>query len=246
MANAARQTKGDMMMADNNTTAARQMVAAADSGGRSLGGGVGRAFAVIAIAWTLFQLWAASPLPFYFSRYIPVLNLDDVKIMHLSFALLLVFAAYPARKSSPRNRIPVYDWTLTIAAPLAALYLLVFKEDLAGRAGAPILADLVFAGFGMALLLEAARRALGLPLVVVAVCFLLYVFFGDSAFLPDAMRWKGASFQKAMSHFWLSTEGKTAGRRSLPKRRHIPHQKRRHAINQLSAFNRWLFRRPAH
>ena len=185
MANAARQTKGDMMMADNNTTAARQMVAAADSGGRSLGGGVGRAFAVIAIAWTLFQLWAASPLPFYFSRYIPVLNLDDVKIMHLSFALLLVFAAYPARKSSPRNRIPVYDWTLTIAAPLAALYLLVFKEDLAGRAGAPILADLVFAGFGMALLLEAARRAFGMALLL------------------EAAR-KGV-FQKAMSHFWLST-----------------------------------------
>ncbi|MGI9337618.1 MAG: TRAP transporter permease [Gammaproteobacteria bacterium] len=194
-------------MTDNKTTTAQEMVAAADVGGRNLGGKSGRAFGVIAIAWTLFQLWVASPLPFYFSAVMPVLNLDDVKVVHLSFALLLVYASYPARKASPKDRIPASDWLLLAVAPLAALYLLAFKEDLAGRAGAPILADLIFAGIGMAMLLEAARRALGLPLVVVAVCFLLYVFFGDSAFLPEAMRWKGASFQKAMSHFWLSTEG---------------------------------------
>ena len=59
----------------------------------------------------------------------------------------------------------------------------------------------------MALLLEAARRALGLPLVVVAVLFLLYVFYGSSDLLPESVRWKGASFKKAMSHMWLSTEG---------------------------------------
>jgi len=169
-------------MEDNKTTTApdatnaQEIVAAADVGGRKLGGKTGRVFAAIAIAWTLFQLWVASPLPFYFSAFLPVLNLDDVKIMHLSFALLLVYASYPARKASPKDRIPVTDWMLLSVAPLAALYLLAFKEDLAGRAGAPITADLIFAGIGMLMLLEAARRALGLPLVVVAVCFLFYVF----------------------------------------------------------------------
>ena len=186
---------------------AQELVAAADTGARMPAGKVGKTLAAIAVAWTLFQLWVASPLPFYFSRVVPVLNLDDVKVVHLSFAFLLVFAAYPARKSSPRGYVPAFDWALAALAPLCALYLLIFKDDLAGRAGAPTTADLVFAGLGMAVLLEAARRALGPPLVGVAVFFLFYVFFGDSSFLPESVRWKGASFQKAMSHMWLSTEG---------------------------------------
>ena len=44
-------------------------------------------------------------------------------------------------------------------------------------------------------------------MVVVASIFLIYVFFGDREFIPDAIQWKGASFGKAMWHFWMQTEG---------------------------------------
>ena len=37
--------------------------------------------------------------------------------------------------------------------------------------------------------------------------FLAYVFFGNHPILPEVVRWKGASFSKAMTHQWLSTEG---------------------------------------
>ena len=57
------------------------------------------------------------------------------------------------------------------------------------------------------LLLEAARRSLGFPLMAVALFFLAYVFFGAWDGLPDVIRWKGASFPKSMSHMWLTTEG---------------------------------------
>lgn len=50
-------------------------------------------------------------------------------------------------------------------------------------------------------------RALGLPLVVVASVFVLYVFFGDARWLPEAMQWKGASYGKAMWHYWMQGEG---------------------------------------
>ena len=148
---------------------AQELVAAADTGAHHPAGGVGRMLTVTAILWTLFQLWVASPLPYHFTWLVPVLNLDDTKIVHLAFAFFLVYAAYPARKKSARGFIPVTDWALMALAPLTAFYLLIFKEDLAGRMGAPTQADIIFAGIGMALLLEAARRALGLPLVVVAV-----------------------------------------------------------------------------
>ena len=185
----------------------QELVAAVDTGGRELTGGVGKIMSVAAVAWSLFQLWIASPLPFIFADFIPVLNADDSKVAHLSFAFFLAFASYPAFKGAPRNRVPIYDWAFMLAAPACVLYLLAFKEDLADRSGAPITPDLITAGIGMVLLLEAARRALGPPLVIVALLFLGYVFFGSSEILPDVVRWKGASFNKAMSHLWLTTEG---------------------------------------
>ena len=67
--------------------------------------------------------------------------------------------------------------------------------------------DLLVACVGLLLTLEAARRSLGPPLMIVAIVFLLYVFFGDASWLPEILRWKGASIEKAMTHMWLTTEG---------------------------------------
>lgn len=53
----------------------------------------------------------------------------------------------------------------------------------------------------------AVYRALGLPLVIVASIFVCYVFFGHSQWLPEVVQWKGASFGKAMWHYWMQNEG---------------------------------------
>ena len=80
-------------------------------------------------------------------------------------------------------------------------------NGVADRTGNPNTMDLVMAGIGIILLMEAARRSLGIPLMGVALFFLSYVFFGSWSGLPEVVQWKGASFEKAMSHMWLTTEG---------------------------------------
>jgi TRAP transporter 4TM/12TM fusion protein len=57
----------------------------------------------------------------------------------------------------------------------------------------------------MVLLLEATRRALGPPLMMVAIFFLIYTFLGPYA--PGFLAWKGASFGAVADHQWLSSEG---------------------------------------
>ena len=57
----------------------------------------------------------------------------------------------------------------------------------------------------MLLLLEATRRALGPPLMIVAIVFLVYTFGGP--YMPDVIAHKGQSLTKVMSHQWLTTEG---------------------------------------
>jgi TRAP transporter 4TM/12TM fusion protein len=183
------------------------MIAATDTGARSPEGGVGKLIMITAFSWSVFQLWIASPLPYMeiFSSWLPVLNNTDTRSIHLAFAISLAFLAYPALKSSPRDRIPIQDWVLAGAGIVATMYLSIFAVQLGNRPGLPITTDLVIGGIGIVLVLEAARRALGPPLMVIAGIFLCYVFFGHLG--PDIIAWKGASFSKAMSHMWLTQEG---------------------------------------
>jgi TRAP transporter 4TM/12TM fusion protein len=128
-------------------------------------------------------------------------------LVRLSLALHVphAYTAYPALKRSPRDRIPIQDWVFALVGAFCAAYLFLFYEELSGRAGAPTEFDLVVGVAGMILLLEATRRALGPPLMVVALVFLIYTFGGPH--MPDVIAHKGASLSKTMSHQWLSTEG---------------------------------------
>ena len=190
---------------DIDQAALDEMVASIESGARSPAGSIGVLLAWTAFAWSVFQLWIASPLPYLFSDIFPVLNNTDTRSIHLAFGLLLAFLAYPALKSSPRKRIPAQDWVLAALGVCATMYLSWFALELAERPGLPTTADLVIATIGLVLVLEGARRALGAPLMVIAGIFLLYVFFGHLA--PEVIAWKGASYGKAMSHMWITQEG---------------------------------------
>jgi TRAP transporter 4TM/12TM fusion protein len=180
-----------------------QLVAEADTGGRHAVGLAGQVLLWVAVAWSLFQLWYASPLPFIFG--FGVLNDTEARAIHLGFALFLTFTAYPALKSSPRDRVPLLDWVLALVGAFAGSYLFLFYVELSGRPGQPTTLDLVTGTVGILLLLEATRRALGLPMVIVASVFIFYTFAGQ--YMPDVIQHRGASLTKFLNHQWLTTEG---------------------------------------
>ncbi len=80
-----------------------------------------------------------------------------------------------------------------------------FYRELSDRPGLPTDLDMVVAAAGMVLLLEGTRRALGPPLMVVAMVFLFYTFAGP--YMPEVIAHKGQSLTKVVSHQWLGTEG---------------------------------------
>jgi TRAP transporter 4TM/12TM fusion protein len=180
-----------------------QLVAEADTGGRKPIGLAAAILLWVAVFWSLFQLWYASPLPFVLG--FGVLNDTEARAIHLGLALFLAFTAYPAFKSSPRTHIPAVDWALALAGAFAGSYLFLFYAQIAERPGTPNMLDLVTAGAGILLLLEATRRSLGLPMVVVASTFILFTFAGP--YMPEAVQHKGASLQRFLTHQWLVTEG---------------------------------------
>ncbi|SDR06125.1 TRAP transporter permease [Pseudovibrio sp. Tun.PSC04-5.I4] len=189
---------------------AQELVAQADTGARSLSGNLGTMIAAIAFIWSAFQLYVASNVPFWLYDMTGInliFNNSEVRFIHVAFGLVLAAFAYPLFSRSPRHTIPWYDWVLAFLGAAACLYLVFMRSEIADRAGLPTQMDLIVSTTGLSVLAIAVYRSLGLPLVVVAVVFLAYAMFGNSPFLPEVVQWRGASYGKAMWHYWMQLEG---------------------------------------
>jgi len=167
--------------------------------------------AAIAVSWSLFQLWYASPLPFIldFGKIIDV----PARSLHLAFGLVLCFLAYPAFKNRRDEKIPVYDYIFVVIGLITTLYIFFSYEALVHRQG--IMATVKFFGFavpyevilgslGIILLLEATRRAIGIPLVAIALIFLLFSIFGQS--MPHLISHQGLSITRLVGYHWFGGE----------------------------------------
>jgi TRAP transporter 4TM/12TM fusion protein len=159
---------------------------------------------IIAIAWALFQLALPSVL---------VIDSTQERAIHLAFAISLLFLLMPALKKPKKylgylsviDRIPILDYLCALLGAFTALYLAIFYESLAMRAGSPITIDLISGSILVVLLLEATRRIIGPALSVIAVAFTLYAFLGP--YMPQILAFKGVSLSKYLSNITLSTEG---------------------------------------
>ncbi len=163
----------------------------------------------IAIIWSLFQLWYASPFPF-------MLNFGMFKglparAIHLGFALTLAFLIYPISKG---KKISFFDVLISFLGAISCLYIYFFYDQLVERGGVllnlritetfnfPL--ELILGGCGILILLEATRRAIGLPLVIIASCFLLFSYFGRYA--PEIISHGGLSLNRLVGFQWLDQE----------------------------------------
>ncbi|MHA4750889.1 hypothetical protein ACX0FG_16485, partial [Enterococcus faecium] len=76
-----------------------------------------------------------------------------------------------------------------ILAAFCAAYIILFYRELAQRPGLPTALDMVVGITGVLLLLEATRRSLGPPLVIITSLFLFYTFAGP--YMPDVISHRG-------------------------------------------------------
>lgn len=183
--------------------ALQRLVAQADTGGRNPSEAVKRFVMLICLLWAMFQFWYASPLPFALG--FGVLNDTEARSIHLGFALFLGFLLWPFSSRSQTDRVPWFDWLFAILACFAGAYLLIFYSELATRPGQPTGFDVLTASLGLLLLLEATRRAVGLPMALLALLFIAYAMAGP--WMPEVLQHKGASLNRLISHMWLTTEG---------------------------------------
>ncbi|MGI6597158.1 MAG: TRAP transporter permease [bacterium] len=151
---------------------------------------------LIAIAASLFHLYTAQ-----FGAFFALIQRD----IHWLFMAVLIFLLYPAGPKSPRNRLPWYDLVCIAATLYAGLYILIDMHNIVTRAGDPTLTDIVLGIITVLLVLEAARRTIGMALPIVAIAALLYAYFGP--YMPGLLGHKGYSFRRIFPYQFLTTEG---------------------------------------
>ena len=163
---------------------------------RELSGWQGWVISVIAVALSGFHIYTA---------LFGVLDAHLQRAVHLGFVLTLVYLLYPAARGMRRDRINPVD-LLFVAASLVCLgYLVVNYRSIVTQAGRLTVPDVVVGTVGVLLLFEAARRIVGLPMVIIAALFVLYALFGEQ--LPGVFAHRNISIRQLVNHLWFTIEG---------------------------------------
>lgn len=150
------------------------------------------------MAFSAFQLITAAFSP---------LSSQVVRAVHVGFVLCLIFLLYPPFDGSARLRSlgRALGWLLGLTGLLLSFYHWIFEADLTQRAGELIAADWVVGVVTVALVFEAARRAMGWGLPLVCAVFLIYGIFGQH--LPGSLAHRGFGLDQIVSTLGFGTEG---------------------------------------
>ncbi|MFY0545178.1 TRAP transporter permease [Brevibacillus sp. H7] len=125
--------------------------------------------------------------------------------IHLAFGLGLVFLLYPARAKDNKNKVGLINIILGVISVLVSLYWVYDYEGLVQRTGNYTTLDMVIGGVAIVLVLEAARRVVGLPIAIIAALFLLYTYFGP--YMPGFLEHRGSDVERIIGHTYFTLEG---------------------------------------
>ncbi|HET7578340.1 MAG TPA: TRAP transporter permease [Bacillales bacterium] len=152
---------------------------------------------IFAVVWSLFQIYVSS---------VGIMQAILSRSWFLGFLAIMIFMLVPASKKEKRERkLPtVWDW-ICIAATLASVgYLIInYNDYVLTRGGVHITVDYWFAGIGVLVVFEAARRTAGATMTILAAVFLLYNFFGS--YIPGVFGHVDIGLERVLDVMWWGT-----------------------------------------
>jgi TRAP transporter 4TM/12TM fusion protein len=146
------------------------------------------------VVMSLFHLYTA----------VAIVPTQTLRPVHVGFVLLAVFLLFPVAARF-RNRLMWWDVVLAALGVATIAYLLAGGDDVWDRNVAPNRSDLFFGAVFLLLVLEAARRATGWVMPLVALLFACYAFLGP--YLPGQWTHKGYDLASLVGVMYQTLEG---------------------------------------
>ena len=161
------------------------------------GGIWSKLIAVICICFSLFQIYTG-----FFGLMDAMLQ----RAIHLAFGISLVYLLCPTKRSWVKGgNVHPLDLFLALLSIVPPAYILLNYQQLVLRAGTVTPADVVIGLLGIIMVIEAARRIVGLPIVIVVLCFIAYGFLGP--YMPGPLAHRGLTLDQMVGHLFFTTEG---------------------------------------
>ena len=184
----------DGAISDEALRKAEEFVEQEEGAANRLSGWGGRIATTIAVAMSLFHLYAA-----YW-----IVPTQELRYTHVAFVLLLSYLLFPVAARF-RNRIAWWDVVIGLVAVGIIGYALWGGEDFTDRATVPDRLDVVLGVIFIVILLEATRRTTGLIMPVVSLCFIAYAMLGPH--LPAPWTHRGYDLNRLVGHLFITLEG---------------------------------------
>ena len=152
---------------------------------RQLKGMTAKLVTVLAVIFCLYHLVYISGIHSYLGLYFAAIS---YRAGSLGLLLLLVFIVFPATKTAARSRVPWYDFIPIVLTAGACGYAFLFGEKLIESFVMGLGSIQITVLFLAAILVtfEASRRAMGWPMMTVAVLLILYSLFAP--YLPGILK----------------------------------------------------------
>ncbi|WP_235602848.1 TRAP transporter permease [Piscirickettsia litoralis] len=178
-------------------------IAALETGSRNLTSWQKYLALLVAVAWSVFQVYAAMSAQF-----------DSLQLgaIHLSFAFALTFLAHPF-KFSKSPSVPWYDWLFLVVALGGSIYIAYeYVAIITIRGGVPNDLDVIMGTLTLIMLAIAVVRVAGMALTIIASIMVLYALLGPGGLipiqLPDVLYLhNGYSWTQVVQQLYLTTEG---------------------------------------
>ncbi|MEG0473362.1 MAG: TRAP transporter permease, partial [Solibacillus sp.] len=167
-----------------------------ESNTRNVSGIMKKVIYVGLLLFSLFQVYTA---------IFGVFPAQIQRTVHLGFGLTFIFLLFPAVRKTKKDTIPFYDYILALISIVVGSYWVINYERLVQSLGRMETMDFYIGLIATILVLEAARRAVGLPITIIAGLFLLYAYFGPQ--MPDFMAHRGQSVESIVNLMFYSTDG---------------------------------------
>src|SRR6202158_3421746 len=173
---------------------AEEYVQQEEGAANRLSGWAGTIVTSIAVAMTLFHLYAAYDI-------VPT---QPLRYTHVAFVLVLSFLLFPLAMRF-RNRIRWWDIIPAVLAVAIIAYALLGGDDFTDRAAVPERWDVIVGFAFIVLVLEPARRTTGPIMPVVALAFIAYAMLGPH--LPAPWTHRGYDLPRLVGHLFITLEG---------------------------------------
>lgn len=160
-------------------------------------------------AWVVTLLGVSLTIFHLYTGYFGTLPTQMQGAVHLGTALGIIFLLFPAKKGWQRKQktVPWYDVVLAFTAMYVTYHKIIFFDSiLQSRITGYSILDVIISILGVLLLLEATRRTVGLPIVIVASITLLYALFGN--IIPtQILSHPGFAFERLATDIWYKESG---------------------------------------